>query len=173
MIYLAYDGSMEVAGLKPHVSPAGSFGKKMTMDDLIAKQMRVTRQENAHCELVSFDQDAANGFQHYVNESLAFAVKHRGFMHGTVSDVGKAAQAVELHVESELKEWVTTVVKLEGGKEGKVNPKVSLMRKDVVVGGKDVREVDNDFFLVVVKIFDHQLLRPVSPSPYGVQYKFD
>ncbi|GAB4842517.1 hypothetical protein Ancab_012491 [Ancistrocladus abbreviatus] len=61
----------------------------MTMDDLIAKQMRVTRQENAHCELVSFDRDAANAFQHYVNESLAFAVKRGGFMYGTVSDVGK------------------------------------------------------------------------------------
>ncbi|GAB4841228.1 hypothetical protein Ancab_021964, partial [Ancistrocladus abbreviatus] len=221
LIYLAYDGSREVAGLKPHVSPAGSFGKKRTMDDLIAKQMRVTRQENAHCELVSFDRDTANAFQHYVNESLAFAVKRGGFRYGTVSDVGKvevdfiyeppqvgmeerlmlmrdsdedkvvdaiAAGLVELQAESELKEWVTAVVKLEvneeggadvhfeafqmsdicvrlfkkwrfvleGGKEGEVGPKVSLMRKDVVVGGKDVREVDNDFFLVVVKIFDHQ-----------------
>ncbi|KAI3742713.1 hypothetical protein L1987_60407 [Smallanthus sonchifolius] len=30
------------------------------------------------------------------------------------------------------------------------------MKKDVVIGGKDTTEVDNDFFLVVVKIFDHQ-----------------
>ncbi|GAB4829712.1 hypothetical protein Ancab_019364 [Ancistrocladus abbreviatus] len=251
MIYLAYEGTREVSGPKPNVSPAGSFGKKMTMDDLIAKQMRVTRQENAHCELVSFDRDAANAFQHYVNDSLAFAVKRGGFMYGSVSDAGKVevdfiyeppqvgteerlmlmrdrdeeklvdaiatglgmrrvgfiftqtigqnkkdytmsnlevAQAVELHAESDLKEWVTAVVKLEvneeggadvhfeafqmsdmcirlfregwfdldGGKEGEADPKVSRMKKDVVVGGKDVSEVDNDFFLVVVKIFDHQ-----------------
>ena len=223
------------------------------MDDLIAKQMRVTRQEAPHCELVSFDRDAANAFQHYVNETLAFGVKRGGFMYGTVADTGKVevdfiyeppqvgteerlmlmreseeeklvdaiamglgmrrvgfiftqtieqnkeeytlsnlevAQAAELHAESGLKEWVTAVVKLnvnedggadvhfeafqmsdmcvrlfkegwfdlEAGKEGeKPDPKMSRMKKDVVVGGKDVKEVDNDFFLVVVKISDHQV----------------
>ncbi|KAA8549220.1 hypothetical protein F0562_000904 [Nyssa sinensis] len=247
MIYLAYEGERTVAG--PNFHPSGSFGRKMTMDDLIAKQMRVTRQENPHCELVSFDRDAANAFQHYVNESLAFAVKRGGIMYGTVSPEGKVEvnfiyeppqqgteenlillrdpdeenlveaiamglgmrkvgfiftqtisqnkkdytmsnaeilQAVELHGQSDLKEWVTAVVKLEvnedGGadvhfeafqmsdicvrlfKEGwfeteileEVDPKLSRMKKDVVVGVKDTREVDNDFYLVVVKIFDHQ-----------------
>ncbi|OVA11428.1 Nuclear pore localization protein NPL4 [Macleaya cordata] len=247
MIYLSYDGERSVAG--PQVNPAGSFGRKMTMDDLIAKQMRVSRQENPHCESVSFDRDAANAFQHYVNESLAFAVKRGGFMYGTVSDEGQVQvnfiyeppqqgteenlillrdpeeekiveaialglgmrkvgfiftqtigqnkkdytlsnseilQAAELHGESEMKEWVTAVVKLEvnedGGadvhfeafqmsdicvrlfKEGwfetdcgaEFDPKISRMKKDVVVGVKDTKEVDNDFFLVVVKILDHQ-----------------
>ncbi|KAJ6319765.1 hypothetical protein OIU78_015220 [Salix suchowensis] len=94
-------------------------------------------------------------------------------------------QAAELHAESGLKEWVTAVVKLDvnedGGadvhfeafqmsdmcirlfKEGwfeteireDADPKLSIMKKDVVVGSKDVKEVDNDFFLVVVKILDH------------------
>lgn len=248
IVYLAYEGERTVAG--PAFHPSGSFGKKMTMDDLIAKQMRITRQENPHCELVSFDRDAANAFQHYVNESLAFAVKRGGFMYGTVSEEGKVEvdfiyeppqqgteenlillrdpdeeklveaialglgmrkvgfiftqtvsqdkkdytmsnseilQAVELHAEGDLKEWVTAVVKLEvnedGGadvhfeafqmsdmcvrlfKEGwferdveeEIDPKLSRMKKDVVVGGKDTRDVDNDFFLVVVKIFDHQV----------------
>ncbi|XP_076924152.1 NPL4-like protein 1 [Bidens hawaiensis] len=247
IIFLAYDGERTIAG--PKFAPAGSFGRKMTMDDLIAKQMRITRQENPNCDSVSFDRDAANGFQHYVNESLAFAVKRGGFMYGTVSDEGKlevdfiyeppqqgteenlalfrdsdeeriveaialglgmrklgfiftqtvgqtkkdytlsnreVLQAVELQAESELKEWVTVVVKLEVNedsgadvhfeafqmsdlcvklfKEGwfeseiaeDADPKLSKMKKDVVVGGKDTREVDNDFFLVVVKIFDHQ-----------------
>ncbi|KAL6509382.1 hypothetical protein OROGR_022692 [Orobanche gracilis] len=247
IVYLAYRGERTVSG--PAFHPAGSFGKKMTMDDLIAKQMRITRQESPHCELVSFDRDAANAFQHYVNESLAFAVKRGGFMYGTVSEVGKVEvdfiyeppqlgteknlmllrdpdeeklveaialglgmrrvgfiftqtisqdkkdytmsnaevlQAVELHAEGDLKEWVTAVVKLDvsedGGanvhfeafqmsdmcvrlfKEGwferdvqeEIDPKLSRMKKDVVVGGKDMRDVDNDFFLVVVKIFDHQ-----------------
>lgn len=221
------------------------------MDDLIAKQMRITRQENPHCEMVSFDRDAANVFQHYVNESLVFAVKRGGFMYGTVSEVGKVEvdfiyeppqqgtdellillrdpeeekvveaiamnlgmrrvgfiftqtigqgkgdytlsnsevlQAAEMQAEGDLKEWVTAVVKLEvnedGGadvhfeafqmsdmcvrlfkegwfetekKEGEeLDPKLSRMKKEVVVGGKDVKEVDNDFFLVVVKIVDHQ-----------------
>ncbi|KAL0452660.1 UNVERIFIED_CONTAM: NPL4-like protein 1 [Sesamum latifolium] len=174
VVYLAYEGQRTVAGPASH--RAGSFGKKMTMDDLIAKQMRVTRQEKAHCELVSFDRDAANVFQHYVNESLAFAVKRGGFMYGTVSEEGKietinqnkkdytmsnaeVLQAVELHTEGNLKEWVTAVVKLEVNEDGdpkEVDPKLSRMKKDVIVGGKDTRDVDNDFFLVVVKISDHQ-----------------
>ncbi|KAK4281107.1 hypothetical protein QN277_012639 [Acacia crassicarpa] len=247
IVFLSYEGERRVAG--PAFSPAGSFGRKMTMDDLIAKQMRVSRQENPHCELVSFDRDCANAFQHYVNETLAFAVKRGGFMYGAVSEVGKVEvnfiyeppqqgseddlllfrdpdeeklveaiavglgmrkvgfiftqtvsqdkkdytlsnrevlQAAELHAESGLKEWVTAVVKLEVNenagadvhfeafqmsdtciklfKEGWFeteignddDPKLSKMKKDVVVGVKDTKEVDNDFFLVVVKIFDHQ-----------------
>lgn len=219
------------------------------MDDLIAKQMRVSRQENPHCELVSFDRDTANVFQSYVNESLAFGVKRGGLMYGNVSPEGKVEvhyiyeppqqgteenlillrdpdeekiveaiamglgmkrvgfiftqtisqnkkdytmsnkeilQAAELHGESELKEWVTAVVKLEVNEDGGADvhfeafqmsdmcirlfkegwfeteigedfdPKLSKMKKDVVVGVKDSREIDNDFFLVVVKIFDHQ-----------------
>ncbi|KAF7119386.1 hypothetical protein RHSIM_Rhsim13G0018200 [Rhododendron simsii] len=248
IVYLSYEGERTVVGPK-QFNPAGSFGRKMTMDDLIAKQMRVTRQENPHCELVSFDRDAANAFQNYVNESLVFAVKRGGIMYGTVSPEGKVEvdfiyeppqqgteenlilfrdpaeeklvdaiamglgmrkvgfiftqtigqnkkdytmsnvevlQAAELQAEGDLKEWVTAIVKLEVNEEGgadvhfeafqmsdmcirlfkegwfereigeDVDPKLSRMKKDVVVGGKDTKEVDNDFFLVVVKIFDHQ-----------------
>lgn len=248
IVYLAYEDERTVAG--PAVSPAGSFGKKMTMDDLIAKQMRITRQENPHCELVSFDRDTANVFQHYVNETLAFAVKRGGFMYGTVTSEGRVEvnfiyeppqqgteenlmllrdpeeekiveaiavgmgmkrvgfiftqtisqnkydytmsnsevlQAAELQAEGDLKEWVTAVVKLQVNEDGGadvhfeafqmsdvciklfkegwfetenadgLDPKLSKMKKDVVVGVKDTREVDNDFFLVVVKIADHQV----------------
>ncbi|KAK9146815.1 hypothetical protein Sjap_006718 [Stephania japonica] len=251
MVFLAYEGERSVAG--PAVTPAGSFGRKMTMDELIAKQMRISRQESAHCEAVSFDRDAANVFQHYVNETLAFAVKRGGFMYGTLSEEGKVevdfiyeppqqgtedrlvlmrdveeerlveaiaigmgmrrvgfiftqtigqskgdytmsssevAQAAELQAEGGLKEWVTALVKLEVNEdgaadvhfeafqmsdmcvrlfkegwfesEGEVDPKLSRMNKVVVVGGKDTKEVDNDFFLVVVKILDHQ--GPLSTS---------
>ncbi|KAI3838376.1 hypothetical protein MKX03_017290 [Papaver bracteatum] len=255
-IYLSYEGERSVVG-GPKVTPAGSFGRKMTMDDLIAKQMRVSRQEKPNCESVSFDRDAANCFQHYVNETLAFAVKRGGFMYGTVSEDGEVMvnfiyempqqgtednlvlmrdteeekiveaialglgmrrvgfiftqtieqnnkkedytlsnsevlQAAELHGESGLKEWVTALVKLEVNEEGgadvhfeafqmsdicvrlfkegwfetdcggEYDPKISRMKKEVVVGVKDVKEVDNDFFLVVVKILDHQ--GPLSTS---------
>ncbi|KAI3993840.1 hypothetical protein MKX01_002853 [Papaver californicum] len=254
LIYLSYEGERSIIG-GPTVSPAGSFGRKMTMDDLIAKQMRVSRQEKPNCESVSFDRDAANCFQHYVNETLAFAVKQGGFMYGTVSEDGEVMvnfiyempqqgteenlvlmrdseeekiveaialglgmrrvgfiftqtigqnkkdytlsnsevlQAAELHGESGLKEWVTALVKLEVNEEGgadvhfeafqmsdvcvklfkegwfetdcggEYDPKISRMKKEVVVGVKDVKEVDNDFFLVVVKILDHQ--GPLSTS---------
>lgn len=249
MLYLAYEGERTIRG-GPAVTPAGSFGRKMTVDDLIARQMRVSRQEKSHCDSVSFDRDCANAFQHYVNESLAFAVKRGGFMYGSVSEGGQVEVnfvyeppqqgmeddlilmrdaeeekrvdaialgmgmrrvgfifsqtvtqdkkeytlsnvevllAAQLHAESELKEWVTAVVKLEineeeGGadvhfeafqmsdmcvrlfREGwfetevgpEDDPKLSKMKKEVVVGVKDLKEVDNDFFLVVVKILDHQ-----------------
>uniref|UniRef100_A0A1J3GMR5 NPL4-like protein 2 n=1 Tax=Noccaea caerulescens TaxID=107243 RepID=A0A1J3GMR5_NOCCA len=248
MVYLAYEGERTIRG-GPAVTPAGSFGRKMTVDDLIARQMRVTRQEKSHCDAVSFDRDCANAFQHYVNESLAFAVKRGGFMYGTVTEEGQVEvdfiyeppqqgteanlilmrdaeeekrvdaiamglgmrrvgfifsqtvmqdktgytlsntevlQAAELHAESELQEWVTAVVKLEVNEDGGADvhfeafqmsdmcirlfkegwfeteigpdddPKLSKMNKEVVVGVKDVKEVDNDFFLVVVKILDHQ-----------------
>lgn len=258
IVFLAYDGERTVAG-GPAFHPAGSFGRKMTMDDLIAKQTRVSRQETSHCESVSFDRDCANAFQHYVNEALAFAVKRGGFMYGTVSEEGKVEvdfiyeppqqgteenlllfrdpdeeklveaialglgmrkvgfiftqtisqdkkdytlsnrevlQAAELHAESGLKEWVTAVVKLEVNDDGSADvhfeafqmsdicirlfkegwfvteigedddPKLSKMKKDVVVGVKDTKEVDNDFFLVVVKILDHQVwLSSLSLNP--------
>ncbi|PWA34185.1 nuclear pore localization protein NPL4 [Artemisia annua] len=244
MLFLSYEGERTVAGPAVRLS-----GRKMTMDDLIAKQMRIVRQESANCEMVSFDRDAANGFQAYVNNTLAFAVKRGGFMYGTVDEVGKVnvdfiyeppqqgtenslillrdpdeeklvegialglgmrkvgfiftqsvgqgktdytlsnrevLQAVEVQSESDLKEWVTVLVKLEVNEEGGADvhfeafqmsdlcvklfkddwfdkeikdeddPKLSKMKKEVVVGGKDTKEVDNDFFLVVVKIFDHQ-----------------
>ncbi|KAI3991304.1 hypothetical protein MKX01_034623 [Papaver californicum] len=233
LIYLSYEGERSIIG-----------GPTMTMDDLIAKQMRVSRQEKPNCESVSFDRDAATCFQHYVNETLPFAVKRGGFMYGTVSEDGEVMvnfiyempqqgteknlvllrdseeekiveaialglgmrrnkkdytlsnsevlQAAELHGESGLKEWVTALVKLEVNEEGgadvhfeafqmsdvcvklfkegwfetdcggEYDPKISWMKKEVVVGVKDVKEVDSDFFLVVVKILDHQ--GPLSTS---------
>lgn len=248
MIFVHYHGERTVAGA-PAFSPAGSFGRKMTMDDLIAKQTRITRQESPHCDAVSFDRHSANAFQTYVNETLAFAAKRGGFLYGSVTEDGKVQvdfiyeppqqgmeddlillrdpqeeklvdaiaaglgmtrvgfifsqtvmqdkkdynfsnkeviQAAELHAETGLKEWVTVVVKLEVNEDGGADvhfeafqmsdmcvklfkedwfvrefgenddPKLSKMIKDVVVGGKDVKEVDNDFFLVVVKIVDHE-----------------
>ncbi|CAN6467828.1 unnamed protein product [Victoria cruziana] len=247
IVYLHYEGERSIAGVA-RVSASGSFGRKMTIDDLIARQTRITRQETPHCVAVSFDRDAANAFQHYVNEALAFAVKRGGFMYGTVDAEGNVSvefiyeppqqgtednlillrdpdeenrvdavaigmgmrrvgfiftqtvgqtkgdytlsnvevrQSAELHGESELKEWVTAVVKLEVNEDGGADvhfeafqmsdqcvklfkdgwfvddcadhdPKLSRMKKDVVIAGKDTRDVDNDFFLVVVKILDHQ-----------------
>ncbi|KAJ7972869.1 NPL4-like protein [Quillaja saponaria] len=256
ILFLSYEGERTVAG--PPINPAGSFGRKMTVDDLIAKQMRVTRQENPHCELVSFDRDCASTFQHYVNEKLAFAVKRGGFMYGTVSEEGKVEvdfiyeppqqgteesllllrdpdeeklveaialglgmrkvgfiftqtisqdkkdytlsnkevlQAAEFHSESGLNEWVTALVKLEVNEDGGADvhfeafqisdmcirlfkegwfeteigenddPKLSKMKKDVVVGVKDIKEVDNDFFLAGGKNF-----RSSGPSIINVSH---
>jgi nuclear protein localization family protein 4 len=58
-----------------------------------------------------------------------------------------------------------------------LDPKLSRMAKDVVILSKDTRDVDNDFFLVLVKILDHEvqfsflsvLLRflPISVSSFS------
>ena len=249
VVYLSYEGERSIVGPRVNVNPAGSFGKKMTMTDLIARQVRIERQDKPHCGSVSFDRDAANAFQQYVNENLAFAIKRGGFKYGTVSEGGDVAvnfiyeppqqgtednlllfrdpdeekqmeaiaiglgmrrvgfiftqtitqgkkdytlsnteirQAVELHAENELKEWVTALVKLEVNEEGgadvhfeafqlsdqcvklfkedcfledctDLDPKITRLNKDVVILGKDTRDVDNDFFLVLVRILDHQV----------------
>ena len=44
-------------------------------------------------------------------------------------------------------------------KEEDDDPKVSHMRKDVIVERKDTKVVDNDFFLMPVKIEDHEVWR--------------
>ncbi|KAG6554767.1 hypothetical protein Mapa_003786 [Marchantia paleacea] len=265
VVFLSYNGERVIAG--PPVTPAGAFGKKMTMDDLIARQTRIERQEKPHCCSLSFDRDAANAFQHYVHESLAFSVKRGGFMYGTVGEEGEVKvefiyeppqhgseesllllrdpeeeknveaiatglgmrrvgfiftqtvsqnkrdytlssveikQAAELHAESGFEGWATAIVKLEVNEEGgadvhfeafqlsdqcvklykegwfvdnvpNLDPKLSRMNKDVVILGKDTRDVDNDFFLVLVKILDHQgLLTTTFPienrqSPRSLQ----
>uniref|UniRef100_A0A0D9V158 MPN domain-containing protein n=1 Tax=Leersia perrieri TaxID=77586 RepID=A0A0D9V158_9ORYZ len=254
-VYLSYPPDARSSQPPPPkaLSAAGSFGKKMTMDDLIARQIRVTRQENPLCAAASFDRDAANAFQLHVCEALAFAAKRAGFLYGRVDAdtkevfvdfiyeppqigsedvvqlmrdaqeearvdaiaeglgmrrvglvftqaVGRKAsetgeytmsnrevlQAAELQAEGGIPEWVTAIVKLEVGDDGsgdvhfeafqmseicvklfkdgvleteigdKDDPRLSKMRKEVVAGGKDTMEVDNDFFLVPVKISDHQ-----------------
>ncbi|WZZ05530.1 hypothetical protein YC2023_091451 [Brassica napus] len=65
MLYLAYEGEHTIHG-GPAVTPAGSFGRKMSANDLIAHQMHVSRQEKSHYDFVSFDRDCANALHHYV-----------------------------------------------------------------------------------------------------------
>lgn len=215
--------------------------------------MSLISQESPHCVSASFDRAAANAFQLYVSETLAFSVKRGGFLYGEVSSdssvsvqfiyeppqqgtedalallrdleeerlvdaiaagmgmrrigflftqaVGRrksetgeytlsgreVAQAVALQAEGGPEEWVTGVVKLEVDEDGgadvhfeafqmsdmclklfrdglletelpeDADPRLSRVKKEVVVAGKDTKEVDNDFFLVPVKIADHQV----------------
>ncbi|GJP55955.1 hypothetical protein CLOM_g14993 [Closterium sp. NIES-68] len=60
----------------------------MTVNDMVARQMRIERQEASHCQQVSFDRDAANVFQHYVHDTLAFSIKRGGFLYGEVREDG-------------------------------------------------------------------------------------
>ena len=60
----------------------------MTIEDLVAKQIRISRQETSHAASVSLDRHAANAFQAYSSETLGFAVKRCGLMYGSVDEAG-------------------------------------------------------------------------------------
>lgn len=89
LVYLAYAGERAVAGPAAPVVPAGSFGRHMTIEGMIARQTRIERQETPRCPSLSFDTEAANAFQLYVREALAFSVQRGGFMYGRVGDGGE------------------------------------------------------------------------------------
>ncbi|KAF0917085.1 hypothetical protein E2562_016892 [Oryza meyeriana var. granulata] len=63
-IYLSYSPNTRSSQPPPPkaLSSAGSFGKKMTVDDLIACHIRVTRKKMPLCAAPSFDRDAAHAF---------------------------------------------------------------------------------------------------------------
>ncbi|XP_024373871.1 NPL4-like protein 2 isoform X1 [Physcomitrium patens] len=246
LLYLFYSGNRVVKG--PQVTPFGAFGRKMTVEDLIARQIRIERQEKSHCSALSFDREAANAFQLYVHESLAFSIKRGGIMYGSVNEAGEIKvdviyeppqqgseeglllmrdmdeekradviaaglglrkvgfiftqtitqnqggytlsnaeirQTAEFHAESDFEQWATAIVKLEVNEDGgadvhfeafqlsdqcvklfkdglfeenvpDLDPKLTRMKKEVIVLQKDTFDVDNDFFLVPVKILDHE-----------------
>ena len=49
---------------------------------MIAQQTRIERQDAPHCASVSFERHAANGFQSYVRDALAFSIKRGGMLYG-------------------------------------------------------------------------------------------
>lgn len=77
-----------------HVEPAlqktlfdkRQFGAHVSIHDITAKQRRIERQDKAHVESVSFDRNAANVFQSYVQSALAFSIKRGGILYGTVDE---------------------------------------------------------------------------------------
>ncbi|KAK9826206.1 hypothetical protein WJX81_008221 [Elliptochloris bilobata] len=64
------------------------FGSKMTVEELIAKQTRIERQETPHCASVSFERHAANAFQRYVAGALNFSIKRGGLLYGSMGEGG-------------------------------------------------------------------------------------
>jgi nuclear protein localization family protein 4 len=87
MLYLRYGFERNVpAATRKSCFEERPFGTSMTVGEMIAKQTRIERQENADCSSVSMERHAANQFQLYVNQSIAFSVKRCGFMYGTVDE---------------------------------------------------------------------------------------
>ena len=51
--------------------------------------LRLHRQDTPHCASVSFERHAANSFQSYVREALAFSIKRGGILYGSVGEQGR------------------------------------------------------------------------------------
>lgn len=251
MIYMHYPNERTVQSvIKKSAFEGRGFGAKMTVEQLIAKQTRIERQEQPHCTSVSFDRHAANTFQSYVQSALAFSIKRGGILYGTKDEEGavtvhaiyeppQEGNADSLQIERQSEEelradfitkslgmeklgwiftqsskerdyimnteeicqmaaWqrelgdhgVTGVVSLSVSDDGSdvhfeafqvsdqcvklvndgwfdqqkdpsgvstlTDPKEPTQKQPVIVAGKDVKEVDNDYFLIPVKIMDHE-----------------
>lgn len=253
LIFLLYHFERQVEPVyKKSVFETREFGAKVTVEDVMAKQVRIERQEQPHVESVSFDRGAANMFQQYVQAALAFSIMRGGLLYGTRDEAGNVkveavyeppqeGNATDLIMQThtpereqvdflasqlgltcvgiiysqsdksrdyiastaevllmatqqaEIGEYcVTVAVSFDAGEEGgqvhfeafqlsdlsvrlfkegwlqptqpEGNPGVTRMHnprepdvKDpVIVAGRDVSEVDNDWFLCPVKILDHQ-----------------
>jgi nuclear protein localization family protein 4 len=53
------------------------------VEDIVAKQARIERQDKPHIDGLSFDRAAANVFQSYCQGALAFSIKRGGLLYGT------------------------------------------------------------------------------------------
>ncbi|KAK3275542.1 hypothetical protein CYMTET_16331 [Cymbomonas tetramitiformis] len=87
LVYLKY--SVERATTAPPKKEERAFGAHMTMNQLILKQMRIEPQEKPHCVSCSFDSNAANIFQSYVRDTLAFSIQRTAFLYGECSEEGE------------------------------------------------------------------------------------
>eukprot|EP01025_Chloroclados_australasicus_P026017 TRINITY_DN2584_c0_g1_i1.p1 TRINITY_DN2584_c0_g1~~TRINITY_DN2584_c0_g1_i1.p1 ORF type:complete len:472 (+),score=26.47 TRINITY_DN2584_c0_g1_i1:172-1416(+) len=86
-VFLWYPGKREVPPTVKKTSlDTRPFGQHMTVEDMVARQVRIERQDEPHCASVSFDRGSAYSFQAYVHQTLAFSIKRAGIMYGYVDD---------------------------------------------------------------------------------------
>jgi hypothetical protein len=58
----------------------------MDVTKLMAKQVRMERQDTPNVSAVSFDRFAAHSFQAYVQSALAFSIKRCGLLYGRLTE---------------------------------------------------------------------------------------
>ena len=86
-VYCSYDGTRNVdPGYKKSVFGSRPFGVHMDVAQLMAKQVRMERQDAPNMSAVSFDRFAAHAFQAYVQSALAFSIKRCGLLYGRVEE---------------------------------------------------------------------------------------
>ena len=83
IVYCKHSMSERVA--KPGAVKANPVRNKMTVDDLVAQEIRVGAQTDPHCCKVSFCRVAAQAFQAYVNANTGFSVMRCGWLYGTMN----------------------------------------------------------------------------------------
>ena len=94
-VYCRYDGTRDVdPGHKKSVFGSRPFGVHMDVTQLMAKQVRMERQDTPNISAVSFDRFAAHSFQAYVQSALAFSIKRCGLLYGRVDDTETDAKVV-------------------------------------------------------------------------------
>lgn len=86
-VYCSYEGTRDVdPGYKKSVFGSRPFGVHMDVTQLMAKQVRMERQDTPNVSAVSFDRFAAHSFQAYVQSALAFSIKRCGLLYGRVTE---------------------------------------------------------------------------------------
>ena len=63
-------------------------GSKMTVEELVSRQVRIERQKESNTSVVSIDRQCAQVFQAYIHGQLAFSVKRGGICYGEVDEEG-------------------------------------------------------------------------------------
>ena len=92
VVCMLTSGERQVEGVKlPAFMKSGRT--TMTVEEMVAKQTRIERQESSSVASVSFDMHAANAFQAYVS-SLGFHNKRGGVLYGEVKDDKVYVQAI-------------------------------------------------------------------------------
>lgn len=86
IVQCLYEFEREVPSITISSTMGKPFGAHMTIEDMVAKQTKIERQETPVCSSVSFDMHAANAFQSYIQSSIGFSIKRGGILYGEVDE---------------------------------------------------------------------------------------
>jgi nuclear protein localization family protein 4 len=86
-VYCSYSGTRQVdPGYKRTKADERPFGAHMDIPQLVAKQMRIYRQDQPTVAAASFDRYAANSFQAYVQSALNFSIQRGAVLYGRIDE---------------------------------------------------------------------------------------
>lgn len=86
-VFCFYEGTRDVnPGYKKSLISTRPFGVHLDVAGIMAKQVRIERQDSAHVAAVSFDRYAVHAFQQYVQSAHAFSIKRCGILYGRLGE---------------------------------------------------------------------------------------